>query len=1503
MKRRVAVRLAQIIGAAILLLTVTTTARAAERLCDPAFEDCRAPLLNYIRNENVGIDVAFWFMQDARYQAEILRRWQAGVPVRILVDPRANESYPGNAEMIAGFQQAGIPIRYRTAAGILHWKTMLFAGQNVVEFDGANYSPTAFVYEAPYSNYEDESIYFSDDPAIVNSFKTKFDDLWLDTTNYANYANINGPLTRIYPTYPKDPGLNFPQQEDYALRILKRYAAEQQQIDVIMYRITDERHTNAMIAALQRGVAVRILSETKEYRLPSRLWVAYNMDRLWAAGIPMRVAVHAGINHQKLVLLHNQAMAVFGSSNWTTPSANYQQEHNYFTTKPWMYQWFVDQFNRKWNNLAPNGAVETDWFTPLPPDKPIYQSPADVAVGQPISMALKWDGGPWGQRYDVYFGTDPNPPLFAANLQLGPTDPTTPTITQKLVLPLLQHGTTYYWRVVSKTMAGMSAKGATLSFTTNGVTPPPAPPASGASTIVLWASTNVSAGSVAGNWQWTNDNTAAGGRTLWNPDRGQSKVTPPLPLPTNYFETTFNAMAGVGYRVWLRMKAQGNSTSNNSVSVQFDDAVDQFGSPLYPIGSAQGAEIVLQDPSGTLSGWGWDDNAVNGYATLIYFSSTGQHRLRIQQRSDGAMVDQIVLSPDAFLTGAPGATKNDTTIYGSTLDGAAPPSPSSAPPAPEPPVPASWQQQDIGAVGMPGYGEFDRSSSVFTVAGAGADVWGAADALHYVYQPLEGNGTIVARVTSLQNTNAWVKAGVMIRESVAPGSAQAFMLVSATKGTAFQRRQTTAGPSSSTTGTNAAAPYWVRMERSGNTFTASQSLDGTTWRVVGTDTIVMGANVLIGLGVSSHTVDAVSAVTFERVAVNGVEVTSCSYAIAPGSQNFDTSGGSFAVNVTAGPTCGWTATSNDAWITVTAGASGTGNGAVSLAVGGNNAGPRNGSVRIGGQTFVVSQAGLPCGASISPTSLSEGVNGGAAFVGVTADSWCSWSASSNVSWIGVSGGSSGSGNGTVALNVDANSGAPRSGTVAIAGQTLVVSQDAASCSYTISPAAQSVDSAGSTVTTTVTTSGWCGWTATSNDAWVTVTSGASGTGGGTVAVSVGANTGGARTGTVTIAGRSFTISQSAPAPAGWVHQDIGAVGLSGNASFDPATSTYSVTGAGADAWGTADALHYTYQSLSGDGRIVARVTSVQNTNVWVKAGVMIRETLDPGSANAFMLVSYSKGLSSQRRTTTGGTSTSTPGAAGAAPYWIRLDRVGNTFLTYQSADGLVWSQVERYTIPMAPAVYIGLGVTSHTTTAAATATFDNVSIVAGTPTPPPTLPAPWNHQDIGVVGAAGSATTNADYTTYAVKGAGADIWGTADAFHYAYRPMTGDGVVVARVATVQNTNAWTKGGVMIRETLDPGSAQALMLASYSKGLAFQRRAVAGGTSVSTAGAMAGAGSWVKLERIGNTFNAYSSPDGVTWTVVGSDTIPMGASVYVGLAVSSHTTATAAQITFDNVSTP
>ena len=166
-------------------------------------------------------------------------------------------------------------------------------------------------------------------------------------------------------------------------------------------------------------------------------------------------------------------------------------------------------------------------------------------------------------------------------------------------------------------------------------------------------------------------------------------------------------------------------------------------------------------------------------------------------------------------------------------------------------LPAGWQQADIGAVPIPGNATY--TSGTFSVNGSGADVWGTADAFHYAYTTLNGDGTIIARVASIpQGVNNWVKAGVIIRASLAAGSAHAFMLASAAKGMAFQRRPQTGGDSLSTAGTLSTAPRWVKLQRDGNLFSAYESANGTTWTLVGTETIPMGTTVLVGLAVTSH---------------------------------------------------------------------------------------------------------------------------------------------------------------------------------------------------------------------------------------------------------------------------------------------------------------------------------------------------------------------------------------------------------------------------------------------------------------------------------------------------------------------------------------------------------------------------------------------------------------------------------------------------------------------------
>jgi regulation of enolase protein 1 (concanavalin A-like superfamily) len=179
------------------------------------------------------------------------------------------------------------------------------------------------------------------------------------------------------------------------------------------------------------------------------------------------------------------------------------------------------------------------------------------------------------------------------------------------------------------------------------------------------------------------------------------------------------------------------------------------------------------------------------------------------------------------------------------------------------------------------------------------------------------------------------------------------------------------------------------------------------------------------------------------------------------------------------------------------------------------------------------------------------------------------------------------------------------------------------------------------------------------------------------------------------------------------------------------------------------------------------------------------------------------------------------------------------------------------------------------------------------------IPTPWVQADVGTVGKAGSATYASP--TFTILGAGGDIWDKQDAFHYVYQPLTGDGTIIARVATEQNTNAFAKAGVMIRETLAVGSRSVTVDLTPGKLVEFLRRATAGSTTTGTSNDVAAGAVWVKLARVGNVFTASRSTNGTTWTTVGSQTITMASSVFIGLIVCSHTTTALNTSTFDNVS--
>jgi len=161
------------------------------------------------------------------------------------------------------------------------------------------------------------------------------------------------------------------------------------------------------------------------------------------------------------------------------------------------------------------------------------------------------------------------------------------------------------------------------------------------------------------------DPTAASGSLVRHPDAAAAKASAPSVPPQNFFDLTFEAAAGVGYRLWLRGRADRNHWLNDSSFVQFSGSVTAQGQPTSRIGTTQAAHVILEDCAGcALSGWGWQDTAygANVLGPLVYFDRTGPQTIRILTREDGMAVDQIVLSSSRYLNAAPGALKDDATI-------------------------------------------------------------------------------------------------------------------------------------------------------------------------------------------------------------------------------------------------------------------------------------------------------------------------------------------------------------------------------------------------------------------------------------------------------------------------------------------------------------------------------------------------------------------------------------------------------------------------------------------------------------------------------------------------------------------------------------------------------------------------------------------------------------------------------------------------------------------------
>ncbi len=332
---------------------------------------------------------------------------------------------------------------------------------------------------------------------------------------------------------------------------------------------------------------------------------------------------------------------------------------------------------------------------------------------------------------------------------------------------------------------------------------------------------------------------------------------------------------------------------------------------------------------------------------------------------------------------------------------------------------------------------------------------------------------------------------------------------------------------SSAAATAAAASYSVAVTApAGCAWTAAT---GASWIAV-TGSAAGSGNGSVAYAVAANSATATRTGT---LIIAGLTLTvtqaAAPFAVNSTSASYPVSGGAGTIAVSASSAAAvWAATSDATWIVINQGSSGKGSGTVSYAVAANTAATsRSGSITVAGLTVTVTQAGNAPVYSLTPASASYPASGGAGSIAVAVTpSSTSWTAASSAAWIAITSGAAGTGAKTVGYSVAANTGAARTGGITIGSSTFVVSQAATTCTYSLSLGNATPVTGGVTDSISVSTAAGCAWTAVSNAAWMTITSGSSSSGSGKVTFSIAANTTrSARSGSIAVAGYTVTVRE------------------------------------------------------------------------------------------------------------------------------------------------------------------------------------------------------------------------------------------------------------------------------------------------------------------------------------------------------------------------------------------
>jgi glucose/arabinose dehydrogenase len=757
--------------------------------------------------------------------------------------------------------------------------------------------------------------------------------------------------------------------------------------------------------------------------------------------------------------------------------------------------------------------------------------------------------------------------------------------------------------------------------------------------------------------------------------------------------------------------------------------------------------------------------------------------------------------------------------------------------------PVSWTNINIGTTTA---GSLALSSGVFTLRASGADIESTSDGFQFGYQSVTGNVTITARVTGVQNTNPWAKAGVMLRNGTTANAVNvmAFVSPTATNKFRFQYRPTAGAVTTSVASTaNSAVPAYVRLTRVGNVFTSFYSTDNITYTQIGSQTITMGTTILAGLAATSHVNGTIGTYTFDNVSITGVGPAVTTPPAAPSA---------LSANGGAGQaTLSWIDSANSETgfrIERKLAADPDSSYAEITTVGSNVTSYINSMIAAGTYSYRVraynsggnSGYSNSANATVTPPPQPPAAPSGLAATGAVGQA--------SLSWVDNAGDET-----SFKIERKLTSQADTSyAQIATVGANVVTysntSVPAGAYSYRVRANNAVGDSAFSNVATATVTA----------PPPPSAPSGLVATGGVGQATLDWVDTAGDETG--------FKIERKLTSQADTSYAQIATVGAN--------VVTYSNTSLAAGAY----SYRVRANNTAGDSAYsnVATATVTAPPPPSAPSGLVATGGSGQATLNWVDNASNETGFKIERKLT-----------SQADTSYAQIATAGANVVTYTNTSVAAGTYTYRVRANNAN------GDSAYSNAANATITA-----------PPPT----WTSQDIGAVAAAGSHTETSG--TFSVKGSGADIWNTLDEFRFVHRTITSTNVtIVARLTSISNTDPFAKAGIMIRNGTASNAANIMMLVTptFANGYRLQQRLTAGAVTTSARSTPNGvAPVWVRLVRSGNTFTGFYSTSTsltppTTWTQVGAaQTITMGSSVQVGIAVTSHLDGTIATGGFTGV---